>query len=276
MNGGRAEKRNMQTKPEESGNLWVGNMKKFYGAALCIAGVLATNAANAADIATKAPGDMATPVIAGPSWTGFYLNGGLGYGAWTADTTTQNLITGTCDLCVVQVQGGKGWLGLVGIGYDYQFTSHIAAGLFADYDFSRLKGTIQDQNPFLAGQIKQTSAWAVGARVGWLVNPAVLGYVNGGYSSAHFSSANMINTISGSPTVLSTPAHTTRGWFFGGGLEVAVTPYLFWRNEYRYAGYARRTLPDTDGQLRDDDIKFKPAVQTFTTQLVYKFDWSRY
>src|SRR5262245_15337074 len=54
-------------------------------------------------------------------------------------------------------QGGKGWLGRVGIGYDYQFASHIVAGLFGDYDFSSLKGTIQDQNPFLAGEIKQTS-----------------------------------------------------------------------------------------------------------------------
>ena len=156
-------------------------MKKFF----VVAGAMMLSAAaNGADIAAKAP--VATP---GPSWTGVYVNGGLGYGAWTADTATFLSVTGQCDLCTLQVQGGKGWLARVGIGYDHQFTSNIVAGVFADYDFSRLKGTIQDQGPFLAGQIKQTSAWELGARAGWLINPSAFGYVNDGYSSAHFSSA---------------------------------------------------------------------------------------
>src|SRR5262245_20626085 len=115
-------------------------MKKFFvvAASILAAAVMVNAAARAADMVTKAP--IGT---AGPGWTGFYLNGGLGYGAWTADTTTVDPTTGQCVLCPVQVQGGKGWLGRIGIGYDYQFTSNIVAGVFGDYDFdSHLKGTI--------------------------------------------------------------------------------------------------------------------------------------
>ena len=83
----------------------------------------------------------------------------------------------------------------------------------------------------------------------------------------------MINTLDGTASLFSTPAKTTNGWFLGGGLEIAVTPNLFWRNEYRYAAYANRTLPDTNGQRAVDSISFKPTVQTFTTQVVYKFNW---
>jgi outer membrane immunogenic protein len=147
-------------------------MKKLFVLAVSIlaASVTVNAAASAADMATKAPIE-----IAGPSWTGFYVSGG---GAWTADTTTVDQNTGQCVGCVVQVQGGKGWLGRVGIGYDYQFTSLLVAGLFGDYDFASLKGTIQDQNAGFTGEIKQNSAWALGARVGWLITPGVLGYAN--------------------------------------------------------------------------------------------------
>src|SRR5262245_755960 len=115
-----------------SGNNRGWKMKKFFVVAVSIlvAAMTASVAASAADMPTKAPAQ-----IAGPDWTGFYVNGGLGYGAWTADTTTLDPNTGQCVLCPVQVQGGKGWLGRLGIGYDYQFAPHLVAGLFGDYDF---------------------------------------------------------------------------------------------------------------------------------------------
>ena len=58
--------------------------------------------------------------------------------------------------------------------------------------------------------------------------------------------------------------------------EAAVTPNLFWRNEYRFARYGTETLPDTNATgATPASITFKPSVQTVTTQLVYKFSWSR-
>ncbi len=246
---------------------------KLAGFIVAAVSLATAQGAFAADMPAKAPIVKAPMAVATP-WTGFYVNGGFGYGMWAADTNTVVPAAGVCDTCVNQIQGGKGWFGLIGGGFDYQFSPHIVAGLFADVSISSLKGTIQDEGPFLAGDIKQTSAWAFGARAGWLLTPTVMSYMNGGYAGARFSSASMVNTFAGVPAGTSTPAFTASGYFLGGGVEVAIMPGWFWRNEYRYSYYGSKTLPDTGAVIRES-IYFKPTVQTVTTQLVYKFDPGR-
>ncbi len=239
--------------------------------------LVAGSAANAADLPAKAP-ILKAPVAAATNWTGLYINGGWGYGIWNADTTTALSTTGVCVLCVNQEQGGKGWLGVIGVGYDYQFAPNWVAGVFTDFNFSSLKGTIQDQGPFFAGDIKETSAWAAGGRLGYLVTPDALVYLNAGYSNARFSGATMVVTFAASPTGFSTPSFNTGGWFVGAGTETTMNgalgifgPGWFWRNEYRYAGYSNKTLPD-NGPALLNSINFKPFVQTITSQLVYKLN----
>lgn len=226
----------------------------------------------AADMPAKAPVFKAPPAVATP-WTGFYVNGGIGYGMWAADTTIVDPATGACTSCVTQVQGGKGWLATIGAGYDYQFSARIVGGVFADASLSSLKGTVQDGFPFLAGDIKQTSSWAVGARAGLLATPKTLSYMNAGYTGARFSGANIVFTVDGSSTGLSTPATTLNGWFLGGGLETEVSPSWFLRTEYRYAYYGSKTLTEADAAgVPFSSITFKPTVQTVTGQIVYKFN----
>ena len=222
----------------------------------------------AADMPAKAPAYKA-PMAAAPIWTGFYVNGGIGFGMWAADTTTVDPVTGLCFLCEKQVQGGKGWLATIGAGYDYQFTPKIVAGVFGDASLSSLKGTIQDRGDILQGDIKQTSSWAFGARVGWLVTPQTLSYFNGGYAGARFSGTDLVSQLNGAPSGFSTPAFTATGWFVGGGVETAVLPSWFWRTEYRYAYYGNKVVPESTAIF---NINFKPTVQTVTTQLVYKFN----
>ena len=237
---------------------------------------------------TGGPTYNAAPMPAA-NWNGFYVNGGIGYGGWVADTTTLNPTTGACALCVIQTQGGKGWLGVVGGGFDYQMMPSIVAGIFGDANFGSLKGTIQDQFPGFVGEIREQWSWAAGARAGWLVTPQVLSYWNVGFTSARFSSANMVVSGTGAASGFSTPAVTANGWFIGGGLEAAITQNVFWRTEYRYSSYDTKTLTDTFpsganpvnvqgvGPVGNpaSSITFKPQVQTVTTQLVYKFNWWR-
>ncbi len=65
-----------------------------------------------------------------PSWTGFYIFGGGGGGVWDANTGVVATGTGTCILCTNQKQGGDGWFGTVGAGYDWQFSGDWVAGVF--------------------------------------------------------------------------------------------------------------------------------------------------
>jgi hypothetical protein len=93
-----------------------------------------TGSANAADLAahpyTKAP----PPIAPTYSWTGFYVFGGGGGGLWAADQSVQ--VTGSnIPLTINQRQGGSGWFGTVGAGYDWQFNHSWVFGILADGQF---------------------------------------------------------------------------------------------------------------------------------------------
>ena len=209
------------------------------------------------------------------NWTGFYGNAGFGYGLWEADTTTVSPGTGACIVCATQNQGGKGWLGEIGLGYDYQFSDKIVGGVFANYDFSSISGTIADPIATVSGSTDNNSTWFVGARAGWLMTPDILNYYSVGYTHAHFNGASMSSSLAGGgPTGFATSDYSSGGWFIGSGLEVAVVDGWYWRSEIRYADYSKQTLTDTNGagaQLAN--ITFNPVVQTATSEIVYKFNW---
>jgi outer membrane immunogenic protein len=219
----------------------------------------------------------APPVAPAFNWTGFYVGGGGGYGLWTADTTTVNPVTGICVLCINQTEGGRGYFGTVGAGYDRQFNEKWVAGVFADGQFGSIRGTIQDQTPTIAGRLSNQTNWAAGVRVGYLVTPNVFSYVNGGYSGASFSGATMVDTNTAIPTGTFTPSFHRDGWFLGGGVENQLwNSNWFMKTEYRVAEYGRITLPDRNPVTGAffDSITFKPYVQTVSTQMIYRFNWA--
>ena len=235
-------------------------MKKLVIALTALAAFTAS--ASAADLAarpyTKAP--MMAPAY---SWTGFYIFGGIGGGLWDSDTTIRDTVTGANILGVNQKQGGDGWFGTVGAGYDWQFGGSWVAGILADGQFGSLKGTIQDQGPFLAGREKLRDTWAVGARIGYLVAPNVLSYVNGGYTGSSWSGTTLVNTATGAASGLHTNGFDRNGWFM--------------KTEYRAAYYDSKNINElfdgtnvSNGRTIHMD---KPLVQTISTSLVYRFNW---
>jgi len=215
------------------------------------------------------------PALIITNWSGFYTNAGVGYEFWAADTTVINPGTGACVVCAKHEQGGNGWLGEIGFGYDAQVTDKIVLGAFVDYDLSRVKGTITDPGFGVSGRTDNNSTWFVGARAGWLMTSQVLNYYNVGYTHAHFDGASMSATgIGPAPAGFATSDYDGDGWFVGGGLEVAAGGGWYWRSEVRYAEYSKQTLSDTNGAgARLNNITFEPVVQTATSEVVYKFNW---
>ena len=97
--------------------------------------------------------DMPPPVYKAPppapvyNWTGCYINGGGGYGMWNQDHYAEYgpPISTTFDpVSVTYTNGGRGWLGTIGGGCDYQmplFNNRVVIGVFGDYDPMSLTGT---------------------------------------------------------------------------------------------------------------------------------------
>jgi len=226
--------------------------------------------------------DMPPPVY---NWTGCYINGGVGYGMWKQDHYGE---VGTLVETPTVSTGGEGWLGRVGGGCDYQFRafdSNFVIGAFGDYDFMGLSGSFQEPFTRDVGNENESGAWAVGARLGYLVTPTLLAFFDGGYTQARFDQINLSSFSGVSEGYI--PAQNYSGWFLGGGTEYALTwlpvQGLFWRNEYRYASYQSADVPVltpagapftvTDRVVGPLSQHMQKDVQTITTSLVWRFNF---
>src|SRR4030081_3754311 len=213
-------------------------MKKLVVALTAMAAF--TGSALAADLGarpyTKAPMAVA-PVY---NWTGFYIFGGGGGGLWNADSNVQTF-PGAVAITRDQRLGGSGWFGTVGIGYDWQFGGRWVAGIFGDGQFGDIRGSLSD--PFLGteGREKLRTSYAAGVRLGYLVAPQVLSYVNGGYSGSEVSGTTLFDLLPAGAAVVTTPSFRRDGWFVGGGVENSLNifgieaPGWFMKTEYRSA-----------------------------------------
>jgi outer membrane immunogenic protein len=269
-------------------------MKKLVLALTAVAAF--TGSASAADLGAR-PYTKA-PVAVAPTynWTGFYIFGGAGGGLWNADSNVQSTgvagafgAFGPAGTALTRDQrlGGSGWFGTVGIGYDWQFGGRWVAGVFADGQFGDIRGSLSDPFFGIEGREKLRTSYAAGVRVGYLVAPNVLSYVNGGYSGSEWSTSSLSTLAPGGGAAFATTGSFQRnGWFIGGGVEnnldiFGITaPGWFMKTEYRSAFYDRIALPETLGPAAapfvgptGTAVTFKPWTQTISTSLVYRFNW---
>jgi outer membrane immunogenic protein len=261
-------------------------MKKFLLLAFASVALLPVSAL-AADMgapAYKAPPPPPPPVM---TWTGCYVDGGVGYGLWNQDDYDETFPTLTAFGTTV-TSGGRGWLGRIGGGCDYQFTTggfgDWVVGAFGNYDFMDLKGSFGTSVLDFSGDEKESGAWYVGGRIGYLVTPSLLTYFSGGYTQTRFDQVNLFVASNPNASVgLFVPATTFHGWFLGGGTEYALNwswlPIrgLFLRTDYRYGSYDAidnqflTTATGAPSGIGEHSQKF---VQTITSELVWKFNWT--
>jgi outer membrane immunogenic protein len=241
---------------------------------------LAAGPAVAADLGRRAPAYTPPPPPPAPSFTACYVDGGVGYGLWNIDHSGLGP-----EVATETTSGGRGWLGTVGGGCDYQFGqgtgfwSNWVVGAFADYAWMDLHRNFESSFGGIAGEEKESSAWAVGGRIGYLVTPNVFTYWNGGYTQSRFDQINFSFTRAPFGPFDSIGAHTYHGWFIGGGTEISLSGLfglplpagLFWRSEYRYSSFNSADLPFVANVGFSEHMR--PTVQTITTSLVWRFNW---
>jgi len=268
-------------------------MKKLALALTAVAAL--TGQAFAADMPMKAARPVAAPVPVA-NWTGCYIAGSVGYGLYDNETNSRNVNgAGVVTVTGANVDvGGRGWLAGGGGGCDYQFglgggggffgTGQFVIGILADYYWSDMRGNRNSVTvpTIYSGQEKVDSQWAVGGRVGWLVNPNTLTYFSGGYTEATLTGVgNFFSPVVGfaNPLGAALPGRTVQGWFLGGGVEYQSgwIPGLTWKTEYRFSEYDNvnrlerlSVAPFTPTGFVTNDKLF---TQTVMTSLVYRFNW---
>jgi outer membrane immunogenic protein len=255
----------------------------------CTALIAFMGVANAADLPVAPPAHAPAMVAVAPvyNWTGCFIGAGYGYGVTSQDTFgesdpthVRSTVTGTVS--------GRGWYGMGQTGCDYQFpalNTNFVIGLFGDGEFGSIKannvaplsGAPGPGGLALAAPEKETTSWAVGVRGGWLVTPKFLTYFSGGYTQAHFNQLTYGLSTTGAPAGFISPAETYSGYFLGSGFEYGLDfiPGLFWKTEYRYAAYSAKDVQvqTAAGAATGFAFNSKPAIQTISTELVYRFNW---
>jgi outer membrane immunogenic protein len=253
-----------------------------------------SGSAYAADLPARMPMKAPAPIAPIENWTGLWISGGFGYGLIDIDRSVTSFAVPGAVFDSGHDTGGRGWLGKIGGGGDYQFAGPFGTwvvGAFADAQWSNIGGRTTFfcpggcAGPFeFNGPFKNDYSWAVGARIGYVALPGLLTYFNGGFTQAHFTQTNFV-TAGAVPAVtgLALPSNTRNGYFLGGGTEYAIRqfPGLFWKSEYRFADYGNRDQNQVcvvtgtcgvAGTFHSIDHS-KVFEQTATTELVYRFNW---
>ena len=205
-------------------------------------------------------------------WTGFYVGlnaGGTFGGSDNINVTTASLGPGFSPAygAAGTGTGNSNFGGFIGggqIGYNYQFSPAVVAGVEADFQglaggggsssFSNASPGVLTPSHIYGGTVASSQSLdylgTVRGRIGYLFTPAFLVYATGGlaYGGTNLSSTFSGNAVNATGMVINSAfggassSNTNIGWTVGGGLE-----WMFLRNwsakvEYLYYNLGSNTV----------------------------------
>jgi outer membrane immunogenic protein len=207
------------------------------------------DAANAADMAVKAPPPPMAPAPAYFNWTGFYIGANVG-GGWANTSASGSTVFDPPPISSTFAgsYGAGGVLGGGQIGANYEFPNHWVIGFEADVDGSSLSGSGSNCSTALgvgvgctALNTKLNDFGTVRGRLGYAADNLLL-YGTGGWAWSQSSTNSNFTCVgvgacpgpgvpfTGGSSSASTTA--TNGWAAGAGLEYAFTRNWTVRVEY--------------------------------------------
>lgn len=232
--------------------------------------LLSTSLASAADLPAVTYKPAPAPIVAAPSWTGFYAGAHLG-GAWAKPQTT-DLNGGVFMQGVPFTYSASGIIGGGQLGYLYQHSSGIVIGPEIDFGYMGLsgRGIIPSSNPAAHQDLTLRSGAYVNltGKLGYTLGEW-LPYLKGGYS--YFGGKAMQQTTN--PGYTPTPTGAFSGTVLGAGLAYRLTRDISLSAEYLHYAYDSRVGSQTS--LTDPPIGYRYVNQTALTAdaVTLRADW---
>jgi outer membrane immunogenic protein len=223
---------------------------------------LAATQASAADLPRKAPAYLPPPP---PPfvWTGCYIGANVG-GAWGHVDAT-DVSTGA------SVSPSKsGFAGGGQIGCDYQMGAWVI-GIRNLFDGTSISGSRSFSDTLFTGTANGDLHWfdALTARGGYLIQPNLLFYVQGGAAWTQWD----VTFINSAGTQVGQVSNSSRtGWTLGGGAEWMFVPHWSVFLEYNFMGFGTRSSAFTAcGVATCANISARSDLQNVLLGVNYRF-----
>lgn len=218
---------------------------------------LAPSIVRAADL--NGIGSVKDEIRASRSWSGCYGGGMVGYGV-SKDKTS--LAVNGVDVVTIDGLGASGALGGVKAGCDVQM-GKVVAGLFGEAVWHDNKFSVSSPlGGGLEGHVALDMTWAVGGRLGYLLNTETLVYLMAGYTQASFGD---MSASAGGNQIGAVSVPKADGLMAGIGAEIALTNKLGLDLSYTFSALNRVNVPIVTGV----GIGFEPVVHQVRAGLVY-------
>jgi outer membrane immunogenic protein len=232
-------------------------MKAIVGSLLLSAALVAP--ALAADMPVKAR--PAPVMVAAYDWSGFYMGVHAGYG-WGDTSFTMAGFPAAAE------HDANGFVGGGHVGYNWQ-VNQVVFGIEGALSINTLEGKVTCPNPAFRCENDVDHFWRAGGRLG-LASSNWLFYGTGGFARAKVDSH--LVTAAGAETSSGSKHH--HGFYFGGGIEYAMTPNFIIGVEAYHVSLDDKEhfTPNgvvVPGQTRTIDLDFT-VVQARAS---YKFNW---
>lgn len=242
--------------------------KRWLGALFAIMPCAGVQAADIGMSRAPAPTVLAVP---GFGWTGFYVGGHLGVGHMRNNYLGVSSFTAATPWIGYSIgdrfaASATGVVGGVHVGYNWQVSGNIVAGVEASLSLSSLShffigptGTPDDEY-----RTRLPVYGSLTGRIGYAADRALF-YVKGGLAVGHvrFALEDFTPPIVGGFRQSSTRA----GWTIGAGAEYAVTPNWTIGLEYNYADYG--SFDASSGNL--DIMRVSTRTHAVTLRANYLF-----
>ena len=233
---------------------------------------------------------------AAPNWSGPYLGGSLGgrwqIGDWHATQYNPPVVPPISIPFASNRNASTSSLAArVGgyAGYNFQVAPMVVLGVEADLGW----GDNRDQINGIPGMNNTTppsgsahsnvqASWdgSLRGRAGYLITPSWLLYGTGGLAfetitagSACVADTFICNPFIAHPIQSNSTTTTQLGWTVGGGAEMALTPHLLLRAEYRYSQFQFdfTALPPKAGQSFGSSARLTSENHIASIGIAYKF-----